>query len=119
MRLSRSAVAFKSRFRLLGLPSAHSSSPRSGRYGGCYEERILEELTQITRVVPHDQLAIQWDANFEFAMLDGSLPAWFGDLRAGIVERLLRPRAVCPSDIELGYHFVTATTVVTSLLDRI
>jgi len=70
-----------------------------------YERRLLDELEEITRLIPHDQLAVQWDANFEFAMLDGTLPAWFGDVRAGIVERLLRLASRVPSDVQLGYHF--------------
>ena len=39
-----------------------------------YEARLLEELETILGAIPHDQLAIQWDTNFEFAMLDGVLP---------------------------------------------
>ena len=39
-----------------------------------YEERMLHELAGIFDAIPHDQLAIQWDTNFEFAMLDGVMP---------------------------------------------
>ena len=56
-------------------------------------ERILEEI-------PHDQLALQWDTNFEFGMLEGDVPVWFPDVRGGILERLLRissARAARPS----------------------
>jgi SAM-dependent methyltransferase len=70
-----------------------------------YEARLLEELETILGAIPHDQLAIQWDTNFEFAMLDGVLPTWFADVRAGIVERLLRIARAVPADVELGYHF--------------
>src|SRR4030095_3567842 len=59
-----------------------------------YEERMIHELAAIFERIPHDQLTIQWDTNFEFAMLDEVMPVWFGDPRSGIVERLgpLRPR---------------------------
>ena len=69
-----------------------------------YEQRLLEELDEILAVLPHDQLAIQWDTNFEFAMLVGELPCWFSDVRAGIVERLLRIGSRVPESVELGYH---------------
>jgi SAM-dependent methyltransferase len=70
-----------------------------------YEERMLHELAGIFDAIPHDQLAIQWDTNFEFAMLDGVMPTWFGDPRSGIVERLVRIGRAVPSEIQLGYHF--------------
>ena len=50
----------------------------------------MRELTTIFDAIPHDQLAVQWDTNFEFAMLDGVMPTWFDDPRASIVERLVR-----------------------------
>ena len=70
-----------------------------------YEARIRHELTSIFDAIPHDQLAIQWDTNFEFAMLDGVMPAWFDDPRASIVERLVRLGRSIPAGVQLGYHF--------------
>ncbi|HTY55742.1 MAG TPA: class I SAM-dependent methyltransferase [Candidatus Binataceae bacterium] len=69
-----------------------------------YEARMLEEVALIVRAIPADQLAIQWDTNVEFAMLEGAMPAWFEDVRAGIIERLLRLSRHVPSAVELGYH---------------
>jgi len=70
-----------------------------------YEEQLLRELRLILQEVPHDQLAIQWDTNFEFGMLEGVFPVWFDDVKGGILERLLRlSRHVAP-DVQLGYHF--------------
>ena len=48
------------------------------------------EVERILAAIPADQLAIQWDARYEFAMLEGAIEVWFDDVRAGIVERLLR-----------------------------
>ena len=48
---------------------------------------------------------MQWDTNFEFAMLDGVMPAWFDDPRSSIVERLVRLGRSIPADVHLGYHF--------------
>src|SRR5499425_3898401 len=70
-----------------------------------YEERLLAELQVILEDVPSDQLAIQWDTNFEFGMLEGVFPVWFGDIKGGILERLLRLARHVPPDVELGYHF--------------
>ncbi|MGH7375119.1 MAG: hypothetical protein ACREJY_12920 [Candidatus Rokuibacteriota bacterium] len=70
-----------------------------------YEEQLLHELRLILQEIPHDQLAIQWDTNFEFGMLEGVFPVWFDDVKGGILERLLRlSRHVAP-DVQLGYHF--------------
>src|SRR5687768_2336241 len=70
-----------------------------------YEARLLAELSHIFREVPHDQLAIQWDTNFEFGMLEGVFAVWFDDVKGGILERLLRLSRHVPHDVELGYHF--------------
>ncbi len=70
-----------------------------------YEERMLHELDGIFDAIPHDQLAIQWDTNFEFAMLDAVMPVWFGDPRSGIIERLVRLGRSVPPGVQLGYHF--------------
>ena len=70
-----------------------------------YEARLLAELELVLREVPHDQLAIQWDTNFEFGMLEGVFPVWFPDIKGGILERLLRLSRHVPPDVELGYHF--------------
>ncbi len=70
-----------------------------------YEAGLLAELGHILREVPHDQLAIQWDTNFEFGMLEGVFPVWFADVKGGILERLLRLSRHVPHDVELGYHF--------------
>jgi ubiquinone/menaquinone biosynthesis C-methylase UbiE len=70
-----------------------------------YEARLLAEVAAILREVPHDQLAVQWDTNFEFGMLEGVFPVWFDDVKGGILERLLRLSRHVPPDVELGYHF--------------
>ncbi len=70
-----------------------------------YEAAMLTELATIFDSIPHDQLAVQWDTNFEFAMLDGVMPTWFTDPRSSIVERLVRLGRSVPGDVQLGYHF--------------
>jgi ubiquinone/menaquinone biosynthesis C-methylase UbiE len=70
-----------------------------------YEAAMMTELEQILEAIPHDQLALQWDTNVEFGMLEGDLPVWFPDVKAGILERLIRISRVVPPDVELGFHF--------------
>jgi hypothetical protein len=70
-----------------------------------YEAAIVFEVERILAEVPHDQLAIQWDTNVEFGMLEGDVPGWFPDVKGGIVERLIRLGRLLPPDVELGFHF--------------
>jgi ubiquinone/menaquinone biosynthesis C-methylase UbiE len=70
-----------------------------------YEDQLLGELRIILQDVPHDQLAIQWDTNFEFGMLEGVFPVWFDDVEGGILERLRRLSRRVPPEVQLGYHF--------------
>ena len=70
-----------------------------------YEAAMVVELEQILAGIPHDQLALQWDTNFEFGMLEGDVPVWFPDVKGGILERLIRISRLVPPDVELGFHF--------------
>jgi ubiquinone/menaquinone biosynthesis C-methylase UbiE len=66
---------------------------------------MLAEVEQILAEIPADQLAIQWDTNFEFGMLEGDVPVWFPDVESGILERLTRIGRLVPLEVELGFHF--------------
>jgi ubiquinone/menaquinone biosynthesis C-methylase UbiE len=70
-----------------------------------YERAMIAELDRILAEIPHDQLALQWDTNFEFGMLEGDVPVWFPDVKGGILERLIRISRFVPPDVELGFHF--------------
>jgi ubiquinone/menaquinone biosynthesis C-methylase UbiE len=70
-----------------------------------YEAAMMAELEQMLEAIPHDQLALQWDTNVEFGMLEGHLPLWFPDVKAGILERLIRISQAIPPEVELGFHF--------------
>jgi SAM-dependent methyltransferase len=70
-----------------------------------YEAAMAVEAHRILDGIPHDQLAVQWDTNFEFGMLEGDLPVWFPDVKGGIFERLIRSSRAVPPDVELGFHF--------------
>lgn len=77
-----------------------------------YEAALAAELDQILAAIPHDKLAIQWDAALEFAMIEGSAYAerggnryeWFDDVWAGTTARLARQIDRVPGDVEVGVH---------------
>jgi hypothetical protein len=69
-----------------------------------YEAALLGELDEIVASVPHDELAIQWDAAVEFGMLEGVWPVAFKDVRKEVLDRLVRIGNRVAADVELGYH---------------
>jgi hypothetical protein len=70
-----------------------------------YEAAMTVEIEEILEAIPNDQLALQWDTNVEFGMLEGDLPVWFPDVKAGVLERLIRISRMIPPEVELGFHF--------------
>jgi hypothetical protein len=69
-----------------------------------YEARMRAELGRIVDVIPHQRLAIQWDIAVEIGLLEGTWPAHFEDVPAGVRERLARLAAIVPRDVALGFH---------------
>lgn len=74
-----------------------------------YEAALVGELERILEGIPHGELAIQWDAALEFAILEGASYAgnryeWFDDVWAGTSERVARQIDRVPSDVEVGLH---------------
>ncbi|GAA2174246.1 hypothetical protein GCM10009846_19450 [Agrococcus versicolor] len=76
-----------------------------------YAAALRAELDRILAAIPHDALAIQWDAAVEFAILERQRdvafvvePWWGADALAGVVERLRDVGAWVPAAVELGYH---------------
>jgi len=70
-----------------------------------YEQRLLAELRQICATIPHRDLAVQWDACVEFCFHTGFYKAFFRDIKANTVARLIHLGEQVPADVELGYHF--------------
>jgi ubiquinone/menaquinone biosynthesis C-methylase UbiE len=89
----------------LGPVSAFIAPENQAELEPVYEAAMLAEIAQLLELVPHDQLAIQWDTNFEFGMLEGELTAWFAHVDAGVLARLLRLGRAVPAGVELGFHF--------------
>ena len=75
---SRAAAASRSACRHRSRRSARSSRPTTRpRSSRAYEAAMAREVEQILDGIPHDQLALQWDTNFEFGLLEGAFPLWF------------------------------------------
>jgi len=74
-----------------------------------YQAALLAELDRILAGIPHDSLAIQWDAALEFAIIEAAgyrqqSRAWFEDVWAYQVARLAELVARVPEDVEAGIH---------------
>ncbi len=75
-----------------------------------FERALLGEVAKIVDVIPHAELAIQWDcASAVFATLERGEPSRFGRTReemyGPLAERLARFGQAMPADVELLYHF--------------
>ncbi len=69
-----------------------------------YRDKLLGELDKILSVVPHDEIAVQWDTAVEFALLEGVWPSFLDDVAEGIDRRLVELAEHVPEPAELGYH---------------
>ncbi|WP_244303301.1 hypothetical protein [Leucobacter coleopterorum] len=74
-----------------------------------YEGALAAELQQILDEIPHSELAVQWDAAVEFAILEAAESdlrsyAWFDDVWSGTTARLARQIDRVPVDVEVGVH---------------
>src|SRR3546814_6828709 len=68
-----------------------------------YGAAMRRELNEVLAAVPADQLAIQWDAALEFAVLEGVFPAPVGDFEA-LVSRMVEVASWVPAGVTLGSH---------------
>ncbi|WP_449282357.1 hypothetical protein [Leucobacter sp.] len=109
------AVAAQTRFQVslptpLGVVGSFVAAADREAFEPVYEAALAAELDRILAEIPHDELAIQWDAALEFAMLEGlrgytgEAYEWFDDVWAGTSERLARQIGRVPDDVEVGVH---------------
>src|SRR3546814_9086005 len=68
-----------------------------------YGAAMRRELNEVLAAVPADQLAIQWDAALEFAVLEVVFPAPVGDFEA-LVSRMVEIASWVPAGVKLGFH---------------
>lgn len=70
-----------------------------------YEHRLLEEIDEIAAIIPHDELAIQWNLATELSIIEGRRPVHFDQVWNGILDRIVRAAERVPDGVELGLHF--------------
>lgn len=72
-----------------------------------YEEMMLAEVATMVEKIPHNELAIQWDAACESIDIESGLP-WLGPPTeqrfSRYVDQFARLSAAVPADVALGYH---------------
>lgn len=93
----------------IGFVAALVAAEDRAAFEPVYEAALAAELERIVDAIPHDRLAIQWDAALEFAILeadrtDAPSPAWFTDEWAATSERLARQLDRVPAGVEAGVH---------------
>ena len=76
-----------------------------------YRDALRAELDAILAAIPHERLAIQFDAAVEFAILERDRkpgfiiePWWDGDALDGVVARLVEVASWVPGDVQQGFH---------------
>ena len=63
------------------------------------------EVAEIVAAVPAQDLVIQWDAVFEFLVLDGARNVFPDETRSQIIDRLVQVADMVPPEVGLGFHF--------------
>ncbi|MGF6822237.1 hypothetical protein M2317_001141 [Microbacterium sp. ZKA21] len=76
-----------------------------------YEAAMRRELARIAEVIPHEDLAVQWDVASEMGIIERAagygkvMDAWWpGDPFGGLVARLASLIDAVPADAEVGVH---------------
>ena len=67
--------------------------------------RMRAEIDELTATIPADDLAIQWDAVFEFLVMEGARTVFPGETAASMVERMRAAANLVPGRVETGFHF--------------
>jgi methionine synthase II (cobalamin-independent) len=70
-----------------------------------FERRMARELDGLLSVVPHEELAVQWDACLEIFVWEGLKELdGVADPRQEVLDSLVRIGNLVPKGVELGYH---------------
>jgi hypothetical protein len=67
--------------------------------------RLFADVADFCLAIPHDDLAVQWDIPCEMSQWEGVRPAWFDNVKDGVIDRLVQHIAAVPDDVQLGIHF--------------
>lgn len=67
--------------------------------------RLFADVADACSAIAHDDLVVQWDIPCELSQWEGVRPAWFADVKQGIIERLVRHCEAVSATVQLGMHF--------------
>ena len=67
--------------------------------------RLFADVADMCAAIPHHDLGLQWDIPCEMSQWEGVRPAWFADVKEGVIERLVRHIDSVPATVQLGLHF--------------
>ena len=75
-----------------------------------YEDAMRAEIEAICRVIPANDLAIQWDVANEIGILEGipivpNPEILFPNPKSDILRRMLKVASWVPDEVALGFHF--------------
>ena len=68
------------------------------------ERNMLAEVEQIVAAIPHEDLAIQWDACLEIFIWEDLRTIYFDDPKIETLKRLARMIDAVPEPVQVGYH---------------
>jgi hypothetical protein len=93
----------------VGVVAAFFSGEDRAAIEPVYTAALLRELDRIAEVIPHDELAIQWDVATEFGVLESggygaAFTGWFDDEWTDLTERVATLVDAVPADVEVGVH---------------
>ena len=89
----------------LSVASAYIVPASRDAFEGAYTRALGGQLERILAAVPAANLAVQWEAAVEFALLEGLFPSHLGDDMAGaIAQRLAGLVDLVPAGVEAGIH---------------
>jgi len=69
-----------------------------------YQAALFADLDRLLSIVPHDQLAVQWDVAVEFSILEGGFVTAPWQSLDTIVQRLVECVHRVPRDVPVGMH---------------
>jgi len=68
------------------------------------EQALKGETDEIASAIPHQELALQWDAVMEIVGYDGGYPLHYPDQFQGGASRICRHVDFVPEEIDVGIH---------------
>lgn len=99
---ARFQVSIPSPYDIVGFNVDHADYPK---VYPAYERALMDEVARIAALIPHQELAVQWDIAHEFEYLASKAsPPFVPITEAEVVALLVRLGGAVPADIQLGYH---------------